>query len=182
MKAALREAARSGDTFESEFRLCLPRTDGEGRTHWVIGRGRRMRGTDGTPGRMLGVVVDITERRRAEERLQELQSELLHLSRLGAAGEMTSALAHELNQPLTAVASALRAAQRLLQATPGGGAKVPDLALEALERAIEQSLRAGQIVRRLRDFVAKGEPNARLEALPGLVEEASTLALLFGSE
>jgi signal transduction histidine kinase len=127
---------------------------------------------------MLGVVVDIRERRRAEERLQELQSELLHVSRLGTAGEMTSALAHELNQPLTAVASALSAAQRLLQPAPGAGAEVPGLALEALERAIEQSLRAGQIVRRLRDFVAKGEPNPRLEALPGLVEEASTLALL----
>jgi two-component system sensor kinase FixL len=135
-----------------------------------------------------GFVRDLTERQEAQKRLQELQTELLHVSRLSAAGEMASTLAHELNQPLTAIASSVRGALRMLQAgaaaaTPGspeeGAAPaVPPRALEALERAAGQSLRAGQIIRRLREFVAKGEADRRLETLPKLIEEAGALALV----
>nr|MCV4209628.1 PAS domain S-box protein [Roseomonas sp. SXEYE001] len=124
---------------------------------------------------------DLTERQASERRVQELQSELLHVSRVSAVGEMASALAHELNQPLTAIASSVKAALRILQAhPPSGPAHMAALekALEAMERAVGQSLRAGQIVRRLREFVVKGEADRDLEALPGLIEEASALALV----
>ena len=134
-----------------------------------------------TGGRRLftGFVRDLTERQESERRVQELQSELLHVSRVSAAGEMASALAHELNQPLTAIASSVKAALRMLQTMGAKGAvALPERAVEAMERAVGQSLRAGQIVRRLREFVAKGEADRELETLPGLIEEASALALV----
>jgi len=126
-------------------------------------------------------IRDLTERHASERRVQELQAELLHVSRVSAVGEMASALAHELNQPLTAIASSAKAALRMLQAHPPAGpayANTPEKALEAMERAVSQSLRAGQIVRRLREFVVKGDTDRDLEALPGLIEEAGTLALV----
>jgi signal transduction histidine kinase len=117
--------------------------------------------------------------RESETRLLVLQSELLHVSRLNDMEQMAATLAHELNQPLTAIVSALRGALRMLQMIlPADGAVVPPRALEAVERAAAQSLRAGQIVRRLRDFVAKSDVETRVEDLRQLVNEAGTLALL----
>ncbi|HLT76809.1 MAG TPA: PAS domain S-box protein [Ferrovibrio sp.] len=121
-----------------------------------------------------GFVRDLSERQKAETRLQELQSELIHISRVTAMGEMASALAHELNQPLSAIANYLRGSGRLLMQDT-----VPRERLsEALEKATEQALRAGQIIRRLRDFLARGEAEPRVESLQKLVEEAGALALL----
>jgi signal transduction histidine kinase len=119
--------------------------------------------------------------RESEARLREVQADLLHVSRLSEMGQMAATMAHELNQPLTAIVSALRGALRMLQAaTPADPdrAVVPPRALEAVERAAAQSLRAGQIVRRLREFVAKSEAETRVEDLRQLVKEASTLALV----
>lgn len=123
-----------------------------------------------------GFVRDLSERQEQQQRLQSVQAELLHVSRLSAAGEMASALAHELNQPLTAIASSVRAAIRMLQDQPEG--TLPPRAAEAMERAAAQSLRAGQIVRRLREFVLKGEVDQQLMELTPLIEEAAALALV----
>ena len=121
--------------------------------------------------------------RASEARLRELQAELLHVSRLSAAGEMAAALAHELNQPLTAAASAVQAARRTLAAaSPEGIDGQPPEVREAMDLAAEQARRAGQIVRRLRDFVARGEADPRLESLPRLVEDAAALALVGAGE
>lgn len=122
-----------------------------------------------------GFIRDLTERQQAERRLQELQSELIHMSRFTALGEMASTLAHELNQPLTAIANYLKGSRRLLDS--GQSDTVPKIS-EALERAAEQALRAGQIIRQLREFVARGESDRQIENLPRLVEEASALALV----
>src|SRR3712207_3718541 len=105
-----------------------------------------------------GFIRDLTERQETQARLQELQAELIHVSRLSAMGEMAATLAHELNQPLTATTNYLRACQRLLDA-PGTGGGAPDLARvrQAMGLAADQTLRSGQIIRRLRDFVARGE-------------------------
>jgi len=121
-----------------------------------------------------GFVRDLTERRDQERRLQELQSELVHVSRLTAMGEMASSLAHELNQPLSAIASYMKGSVTLLE-TPD-----PDLAKlrGALDRAGDQALRAGDIIKRLREFVAKGETEHTLEDPARLMEEASALALV----
>ena len=122
-----------------------------------------------------GFVRDLTERQFAEQRLQELQSELVHISRLTALGEMSSALAHELNQPLSAIANYLNGAQRLLASEPDAtSTKVR----EALAKAVEQALRSGDIIRRLREFVSRGETAQKVESVPKLVEEASALALV----
>ncbi|HKS62195.1 MAG TPA: PAS domain S-box protein, partial [Xanthobacteraceae bacterium] len=100
-----------------------------------------------------GFIRDLTERQRTDARLQELQAELVHISRLTAMGEMASALAHELNQPLSAIANYMKGSRRLLEArTDPEAAQVR----EAMNKAAEQSQRAGQIIRRLRDFVARG--------------------------
>jgi two-component system sensor kinase FixL len=125
-----------------------------------------------------GFVRDLTERQATETRLQELQSELVHVSRLTALGEMASALAHELNQPLSAIANYLKGSRRLLSAETPALDKLDD----ALDRAGEQALRAGDIIRRLRDFVARGETERRIESLPKMIEEASALALVGASE
>jgi len=178
---ALREAAASGQTYECVFRARRRVANGC-EMRWFIGRGSRVRRADGSLGRMLGVTMDITERQAMEARLQELHAELLHVSRVSAAGEMASALAHELNQPLTAITSATEAAREMLDSTPPNGpAEVADLR-EAMDLAVEQALRAGQIVWRLRDFVARGEADKRLEELPRLIEEASALALIGAQE
>lgn len=123
-----------------------------------------------------GFVRDLTEKQRADLRLKELQSELIHVSRLSAMGTMASTLAHELNQPLTAIANYLQAARELI------GREEPNLRAmlrEAVEESAGQALRAGNIVRRLRDFVQSGgDVEKHAESLPHLIDEASRLALI----
>jgi len=120
-----------------------------------------------------GFIRDLTERQETEGRLQDLQAELVHIGRLSALGEMSSALAHELNQPLSAVGNYINGARRLMDS---GAA--PEVVREGLDKAAAQTLRAGEIIRRLRDFVQRGETDRRIESLSKLVEEASALALL----
>ncbi len=126
-----------------------------------------------------GFIRDLTERQETEARLQELQAELVHISRLTALGEMASTLAHELNQPLSAIANYIKGSRRLLD--EGDPKRLP-LLQGALDKAAEQALRAGQIIRRLRDFVSRGESERRLEVLSKMVEEASALALVGAKE
>ena len=122
-----------------------------------------------------GFIRDLTERQQTEARLQELQSELVHISRLTAMGEMASTLAHELNQPLAAISNYLRGSRRILEgASDDNAATLRD----ALDKAADQAMRAGQIIRRLRDFVSRGESERRVENIAKLVEEASALALV----
>ena len=126
-----------------------------------------------------GFIRDLTERQRTEARLQELQTELVHISRLTAMGEMASALAHELNQPLSAIANYLKGAKRILESRADDDSTT---VRGAMDKAAEQALRAGQIIRRLRDFVARGESERRVESINKLIEEASALALVGAKE
>jgi two-component system sensor kinase FixL len=126
-----------------------------------------------------GFIRDLTERQQTETRLQELQSELVHMSRFTALGEMASTLAHEINQPLTAISNYLKGCRRLLERMEGQ--TVPMLR-EAVNEAAEQALRAGQVIRHLREFVARGESERHIESLPKLIEEASALALVGAKE
>lgn len=126
-----------------------------------------------------GFLRDLTDRRRTELRLQELQSELIHVSRLSAMGTMASTLAHELNQPLTAIANYLEATRDMLV---DPDTKTLALVREALDDAAGQSLRAGQIVRRLRAFVARGDVDKQVASLRQVIEEAAALALVGASE
>ena len=122
-----------------------------------------------------GFVRDVSARRRAEQRVQELQSELIHVARLSAMGEMASALAHELNQPLTAVINYAETARGVLAR---GQARDRATVSSLLEKTVQQAGRAGQIIRHLRQFIARGETERTLEDLNTVVEEASALALV----
>jgi two-component system sensor kinase FixL len=121
-----------------------------------------------------GFVRDLTERQESERRLQDVQGELVHVSRLTALGEMASALAHELNQPLTAAANFLKGSLVLLDREPLDKPRLR----ETIGLGIDQILRGGQIIRRLREFVSKGEAERRIESLPKLLEEAGALGML----
>jgi two-component system, LuxR family, sensor kinase FixL len=127
-----------------------------------------------------GFIRDLTERQRAELRLQDLQSELAHVGRVSEMGTLASSLAHELNQPLTAVANYCESARDLLAGAPD--AETLDMVREALDDAAGQAVRAGQIVRRLRDFISHGQTERRVESLPRLVNEANALALVGSRE
>lgn len=129
-----------------------------------------------------GFIRDITPRREAEDeleksqnRLKELQSEFVHVSRLSAMGEMAATLAHELNQPLAALMNYAQATRRMLQASGGAESARP---VELISKAVEQANRAGEIIRRLRNFVAQGETVRVLDDLSDVVNEACALALV----
>ena len=130
------------------------------------------------PRLFTGFVRDLTERQQTERRLHELQDGLLHVSRVRSMGQMAAALAHELNQPLTATANYVRAALRLL------GAPEPNLdrIRQAMNLAVDQTLRSGEIIRRLRSFVARGEVLRQSQSVAILIEEASGLALVGAKE
>ena len=119
-----------------------------------------------------GMIEDISVRVEAEQRVQQLQDELVHVARLSAMGELASALAHELNQPLTAVTNYANAAKRLLQKGKSDGAA--DLVL----KAGEQALRAGEIIRRLRQFIEWGETERNWQDLMSTAHEAAQLGLV----
>lgn len=126
-----------------------------------------------------GFIRDLTDQQLTEDRLKELQSEVTHMSRFTALGEMASTLAHEINQPLTAISNYLKGSRRLLERMEGENV---EMLRDAVSKAADQALRAGQIIRRLREFVARGESERRIESLPKLIEDASTLALVGARE
>jgi len=127
-----------------------------------------------------GFLHDLTERRRADLRLRDLQSELAHVGRINELGTLASSLAHELNQPLTAITSYCEGAMALLNGEPD--AAQLEMAREALRDTAEQAIRAGQIVKRMRDFLSHGETEHRVELLSRLVTEANALALVGSRE
>ena len=122
-----------------------------------------------------GFIRDLTERQEAEKRLHTLQDELAHVSRVTAMGTLATSIAHELNQPLTAIANYVETASDML--------KQPDeqtiaLVREALDECAREAVRAGQIVRRLRDYISRGDTERQVVPLTRLVNEASALALV----
>lgn len=126
-----------------------------------------------------GFIRDLTERQRTQERLETLQSGLIHVARVSAMGTMASTLAHELNQPITAIANYVEAVRYQLNEPD------PDdlpMLREALEETAKEALRAGHIVRRLRDFIARGEVEKTIEKLPMLINEAAALGLMGARE
>jgi two-component system sensor kinase FixL len=126
-----------------------------------------------------GFIRDLTERAESEARLEEIQGELARLARLNEMGEMASTLAHELNQPLSAIANYVQGCNRLLKDMDDD---VASRMREALEETARQTLRAGQIIRHLREFVTRGETEKQPVDVRKLVEEAGALALVGSRE
>ena len=129
-------------------------------------------------GRIFGAsktVRDVSEKKQVEARLQALQSELAHVGRLNSMGLLSSAIAHEINQPLTAVTNFVSAARRVLDTSGEGSVSK---AKELIDKAAVQALRAGAIIRNLREFVEKRESNRCLENIDAVIEEAVALAFV----
>jgi two-component system sensor kinase FixL len=123
----------------------------------------------------VGILSDLSERRERERHIRELQSELLHATRLATTGELGAALAHELNQPLTAILNYTHVLQALKDWSD------PNAAVRArgiLTKIAEQSARAGEVIRRLRSFVSKREPTLATEDLNSAIEESLGLVLI----
>ncbi len=133
----------------------------------------------GTEKVYTGFIRDLTERQATQRRLHDLQAELAHVGRVTAMGTLATALAHELNQPLTAIANYVESARDLLHEPSD---QVLGAVREALDECAAQSVRAGQIVRRLRDYISRGDIDRKPESLRQLVSEASVLAMIGAGE
>jgi two-component system sensor kinase FixL len=118
------------------------------------------------------IVRDISERKGLQDRLEETQSELLHVSRLNDMGQLTAGLAHELNQPLAPASSYLAATMKLSEAQEFVKA------MEGCTKVSSQLIRAGEVIRRLRDFAKNAAFERRTEAVRPLLEEAVALVMM----
>jgi PAS domain S-box-containing protein len=134
-------------TFESEHRLLLP----YGKTRWVIMRGRCLRDEEGNLLETIGVTLDVSAQKQADLQLQHQRDEMAHRNRVSLMGEMTASFAHELNQPLTAIANNASAARRFLQR----GNIDPALLQQLLQDMVADSQRAGEVIRGIRGLVRK---------------------------
>jgi len=123
-----------------------------------------------------GFIRDLTERQQTELRLQDLQSELAHVRRVSEMSTLATSLAHEINQPLTAIANYSETARMILAALPQNDRS--QTLIDILEACGAQVLRAGEIVRRLRDFMSRGQTSYGPESLNRLLTEANALALV----
>jgi PAS domain S-box-containing protein len=134
-------------TFESEHRLLLP----YGKTRWVIMRGRCLQDEDGNPLETIGVTLDVSAQKQAALQVQVQREEMAHRNRVALMGEMTASFAHELNQPLTAIANNASAARRFMER----GNLDPVLLPELLQQMVADSQRAGEVIRGIRSLVRK---------------------------
>jgi PAS domain S-box-containing protein len=149
MKSAIDHSLREGGDFDRQYRIVLP----DGRTRWLGSRGRVDFNGRTKPPLVRGVVFDLTDRKQAEVEAAKHRNELAHLSRVTMLGELSGSLAHELNQPLTAILSNAQAAQRFL------AHERPDLeeVRGSLKDIVDEDKRAGEVIYRLRMLFKKGE-------------------------
>ena len=145
--AAFDEACASLGIFESEHRLLLP----YGKTRWVIVRGRCLQDEHGNLLELIGVTIDISAQKQSDLQLQVQREEMSHLNRVALMGEITASVAHELNQPLTAIANNASAARRFLER----GNIDPVLLQQLLLDMVSDSQRAGEVIRGIRALVQK---------------------------
>lgn len=143
----------AGEALVYEFRAITLKN----RVAWMETHAAPLRDARGNIYALLGITRDITEHKQAEEQARRHQTELARVARLSTMGEMATGIAHELNQPLSAIANFSRGCIRRLH---GGGMSAAEL-IEPLEEVCEQAERAGDILRHVRDFVRKSEPSLK---------------------
>ena len=153
LHAAFDRACASHGIFESEHRLVLP----YGKTRWVIVRGRCLEDEHGSLLELIGVTIDVSAQKQSDLQLQIQREELAHLNRVALMGEMTASVAHELNQPLTAIANNAAAARRFLER----GNIDPALLQQLLQDMVADSQRAGEVIRGIRALVRKDKSVVR---------------------
>ena len=160
------EGKRKSFELEKRYR----RKDGE--VIWVNLSGSLVPGTEGVPQFVLGMVEDITERKKAEEALANARTELAHVSRLMTMGEMTASIAHEVNQPLTAIVTNADAGLRWLQRPKPNIGEVRT----ALERIIEDGKRGSEVIKRIRSLLRKTNTHKEPLNINEVVQEVAALA------
>ena len=171
-EAVHRELQLAGEArgeWRSEYRVRLP----DGTCRWIAARGRMYpETTGGMPARMLGVTVDITARKTAEQALEMQRDELVHLARITTLNEFSNSLAHELNQPLAIILTNAQAAQRLLAQSP------PDLAeaRDILTDIVSEDVRAGEVIRRLRSLLKHGRSHLLPLSVNTVIEDVLRIA------
>ena len=147
IKAEYDSACAIHGKFESEHRLLLP----YGKVRWVIMRGRCIKDDEGKIIETIGVTVDVSAQKQADLQLQVQREEMAHRNRVSLMGEMTASFAHELNQPLAAIANNAAAARRFIER----GKIDPALLQEILQALIADSRRAGEVIQGIRNLVRK---------------------------
>lgn len=162
--------ARSGERDLYSFEKRYLHKDG--RALSVILHNGVVHAADGRPAMLVAQVQDLTERRRAEQEIREHRERLAHVDRLNIMGEMAASIAHEINQPLTAIVNRTNAARRRLDA----GQVDLDRLGESLDRVSEQAHRAGEVIRRLRNLVRKRGGQRDTTKINSVLEEALRLA------
>jgi two-component system sensor kinase FixL len=165
---ALEELHSGAGEFDVEYRVILD----HGSTRYLHHIAQMTRDAQGQPLRHAGTIHDVTDRRQSEDEARQLQERLTHFSRLSTMGEMAAGLAHEINQPLSAIATYAQACQRFMRAPQHDDADV----LEALVQINAQALRAGEVIRRLRNFVKNREVKREPLDCNRLLDDLRTLA------
>jgi two-component system, LuxR family, sensor kinase FixL len=163
------ESIAKKQDFEAEYRLILPT---ENKVVWVNNRARTIFDSSGKPLYTSGVVFDSTERKLAAMEAQTQREELMHLTRVSILGQLSGALAHELNQPLAAILSNAQAAQRFLKQN---GSEENDEFLEILQDIADADKRAGAVIQRLRALLKKGETKYQTLDLNEIVNDVLRL-------
>jgi PAS domain S-box-containing protein len=148
-RQTVQRAVEGRADYQSEHRVVLP----DGRQRWIAARGRLDSRAGAKKPRLLGVSVDITERKLAEVEVQRQREQLAHVSRVSVMGELAASVAHELNQPLGAILSNAEAAELFLKQDPPAlgelGAILADIR--------KDDERAGEVIRRMRTLLRKHE-------------------------
>ncbi len=167
MEEAIERARAASQTFEIEYRLLRP----DGETRWLISRGRYLRNDRGEVSELIGVAIDITAQFKADLQLQLQREEMAHMSRVSSMGELAASLVHELNQPLSAIASNAAAGRRFLAQNS------PELEMfdELLADVAADARRAGDIIHGIHNFVRKSEGTRRPVNLNGIIWEVLRL-------
>ncbi|MET0986061.1 MAG: PAS domain-containing sensor histidine kinase, partial [Steroidobacteraceae bacterium] len=168
VRAALRRALKQGGEHRVQFRVVVPGNE----MRWIVAQGLVELDLEGKPQRVRGVLRDVTQQRRAEDEANELRRKLWHVGRVTMLGQLSSALAHELSQPLSAIQHNAEAARRLFMREP--------LDLEELRDIVDDVLRdngrAAAVVQRLRSWFKHGQLHS--ETIPLIELAQDVLALV----
>ena len=159
------------DTLQERFIPEERITNGNGRVRWLQTVKRPIIESDGSAKQVLGASTDITQRKKTELELREQRAELAHVARISTMGELAASLAHELNQPLTAILSNAQAALRFLSSKPSDIEEVREI----LQDIVKDNSRASEVIRRMRALVKKEDIEFASLDLAGLIRDVVVL-------